>query len=214
MTPRSDDSAHNAGERLLEVAAALFARYGFDGLSVRQITTAANVNLAAVSYHFGSKEGLFHAVCMRKIRASNRKKIELLEAVEQSGDATVERILDVFVRPTIMILSVPDSANLLMSRLIMAELEKRDSAISRLFREEVRAVSDRFAAAIKKILPAVSEESIRWTLIFHAGAMLHTTTGAACLSLIYPELNISGDTGNTIERMVKYAAAGLRALGA
>lgn len=51
-----------ARERLLTVAADLFARYGYDAVSVRAITSRAKVNLGAITYHFGSKEALFHAV--------------------------------------------------------------------------------------------------------------------------------------------------------
>lgn len=52
-------------ERLLAVAADLFAREGFDAVSVRKITSRAKANLGAVTYHFGSKEELFHAVIDR-----------------------------------------------------------------------------------------------------------------------------------------------------
>jgi len=52
-------------ERLLDAAAELFARGGFDAVSVRQITSRAKANLGAVTYHFGSKEALFHAVFER-----------------------------------------------------------------------------------------------------------------------------------------------------
>ena len=52
-------------ERLLAVAADLFAREGFDAVSVRQITSRAKANLGAITYHFGSKEALFHAVIER-----------------------------------------------------------------------------------------------------------------------------------------------------
>lgn len=48
-------------ERLLAVAKDLFARYGYDAVSVRDITSRAKANLGAITYHFGSKEALFHA---------------------------------------------------------------------------------------------------------------------------------------------------------
>ncbi len=52
-------------ERLLAAAADLFARDGFDAVSVRQITSRAKANLGAITYHYGSKEALFHAVIDR-----------------------------------------------------------------------------------------------------------------------------------------------------
>lgn len=56
------NSKQPAPERLLDAASDLFARHGFDGVSVRDITSKAKTNLGAVTYHFGSKEALFHAV--------------------------------------------------------------------------------------------------------------------------------------------------------
>jgi len=56
---------HEVRERLLEVARQLFARNGFDGASVRDITARAHANLGAITYHFGSKEALYHLVIGR-----------------------------------------------------------------------------------------------------------------------------------------------------
>ena len=58
-------------ERLLETAEALFMEHGFEATGLRQITTDANVNLAAVHYHFGGKEELFQAVLRRRLDPMN-----------------------------------------------------------------------------------------------------------------------------------------------
>jgi AcrR family transcriptional regulator len=52
-------------ERLIEAARQLFARDGFDAASVRDITARARANLGAITYHFGTKEALYHAVIER-----------------------------------------------------------------------------------------------------------------------------------------------------
>jgi AcrR family transcriptional regulator len=54
-------------EQIIKVASELFAEQGFDGVSIRDITSRAEVNLSAVTYHFGSKEALFGAVILLKI---------------------------------------------------------------------------------------------------------------------------------------------------
>jgi AcrR family transcriptional regulator len=75
-------------ERLLTVAADLFARYGYDAVSVRDITSRAKVNLGAITYHFGSKEALFHAVLATIAEP-------LVQAVAQSAEGSgtaLERI--------------------------------------------------------------------------------------------------------------------------
>src|SRR5689334_3238455 len=69
-------------EKLLDAAEALFMVHGFEATSLRLITAAADVNLAAVNYHFGSKEELFEAVLTRRLDPMNEQRIELLTRLE------------------------------------------------------------------------------------------------------------------------------------
>ena len=62
-------------ERLLDTAEALFMEHGFEATSLRSITATAAVNLAAVNYHFGSKEELFEAVLTRRLEQSYREAV-------------------------------------------------------------------------------------------------------------------------------------------
>ncbi len=56
---------HEPRERLIEAARQLFASGGYDATSVRDITSRAHANLGAITYHFGSKEALYHTVIER-----------------------------------------------------------------------------------------------------------------------------------------------------
>ncbi|MFT6364141.1 MAG: AcrR family transcriptional regulator, partial [Planctomycetota bacterium] len=69
----------------MDAAETLFADFGVAGTSLRQITTAAKANLASVSYHFGSKDGLLREVLGRRINPVNKVRMELLDALE-AGD--------------------------------------------------------------------------------------------------------------------------------
>src|SRR5690606_34005678 len=69
-------------EAILDSAEALFARQGHDGTSMRQITSEAGVNLAAVNYHFGSKEALVQAVLKRRLAVLNHERLRLLDELE------------------------------------------------------------------------------------------------------------------------------------
>src|SRR6476661_6282956 len=83
-------------ERILDAAETLFMEHGFEATSLRSLTTAANVNLAAVNYHFGSKEELFQAVLTRRLDPMNQERIDLLAAVEAEAagkPASCEKIL-------------------------------------------------------------------------------------------------------------------------
>ena len=69
--------------KILDAAEALFMEHGFEATSLRSITAAAGVNLAAVNYHFGSKEELFQAVLTRRLDPMNRERLDLLTALGQ-----------------------------------------------------------------------------------------------------------------------------------
>jgi len=78
-------------EHLIEAARALFAQQGYDGASVRDITRRAKVNLGAITYHFGSKEGLYHAV----IEGFAVPLADRLAAIASEPGPPVQRIADV-----------------------------------------------------------------------------------------------------------------------
>ena len=72
-------------EKILDAAEALFMEHGFEATSLRQITAAAGVNLAAVNYHFGSKEELFQAVLTRRLDPMNQERLALLTRFEHEA---------------------------------------------------------------------------------------------------------------------------------
>ncbi len=88
--------------RILDAAEKLFAAKGFDGTSIRAITRAADVNVAAIHYHFGSKEQVLRGVTDRIVGPLNERRFELLEqAVAESAPEppSLEAVLDAFIRP-------------------------------------------------------------------------------------------------------------------
>ena len=94
----------NTKDRILDAAERLFARDGFEATSLRAITAEAAVNLAAVNYHFQSKEALVQAVIGRRMGPVNAERIALLDAYEaEAAGAPVplEKIMDAFLRPVV-----------------------------------------------------------------------------------------------------------------
>lgn len=84
-----------ARERLLTVGRELFCSRGYDGVSVREITAEADANLGAITYHFGSKEALYHAVIdsvadgfanrLSEIAATPAPALDRIDAVVRMG---------------------------------------------------------------------------------------------------------------------------------
>src|SRR5579863_6043083 len=85
--------------RILDAAEKLFGEKGFDATSLRDITTEADVNLAAVNYHFQSKESLIEATIMRGAGPINQQRLAMLETA--GPKATIEQILEAFVGPVL-----------------------------------------------------------------------------------------------------------------
>lgn len=61
----------NTKDHITQIAMQLFAEKGFDAVSVREIASAADINVALISYHFGSKEGLLQNIIENKARMMN-----------------------------------------------------------------------------------------------------------------------------------------------
>src|SRR6187401_3770986 len=84
-SPSVDTTSQDTKSRILDVAEHLFMEHGFEATSLRGLTSSAGVNLAAVNYHFGSKEELFQAVLTRRLDPMNQERIELLDRIEREG---------------------------------------------------------------------------------------------------------------------------------
>src|SRR5215472_3578898 len=98
----------NTKTKILNTAERLFAHHGIEATSLRAITAQAGVNLAAVNYHFQSKEALLHAVIARRVEPMNQKRLALLDASEAEagpGPLPLEKVLDAFLRPVFEVLS-------------------------------------------------------------------------------------------------------------
>ena len=72
-------------DTILDAAEQLFAHQGHDNTSMREITRAADVNLSAVNYHFGSKDGLVQAVFQRRLSALNLERLSILNELEANA---------------------------------------------------------------------------------------------------------------------------------
>src|SRR5256714_6398196 len=102
MTLRAVKPQHETRTRILDAAEELFMQHGFEGTSMRMLTARAGVNLAAVNYHFGSKDALIEAVVHRRLDAMNAARIAALDPAEASGRTpTAAEGIPALVRPTL-----------------------------------------------------------------------------------------------------------------
>src|SRR5947207_3904246 len=88
MTLRAVKPQHETRTRILDAAEELFMQHGFEGTSMRTLTAQASVNLAAVNYHFGSKDALIEAVFRRRLDPMNTARIAELDRLEAAACAS------------------------------------------------------------------------------------------------------------------------------
>jgi AcrR family transcriptional regulator len=172
--PRMKDSV-STKDRILGAAEALFARRGFDGASLRQLTTAAGVNLAAVNYHFGSKEKLVEQVFRRRLDALNARRLEALAKVEGRADTTLEDVLAAYIRPALE-LSHDDNGALFM-RVLARAFAEHDDRLRQFLSENYGHVMRQFTAEFARLLPQLGKRELYWRIDLVTGALTHAMSG-------------------------------------
>lgn len=209
---RIPTSTGSAKQRLLEAAELLFAERGFDAVSVRDITTAAKMNVAAVNYHFGSRDGLVAAVIKRYVTPINEERLARVDAAERrwSGKAVpLEELLEAMLRPLISQVRRSELSERLFCCLIGRTFSRREG-FPPAVEEQFRAVSDRFMRAFAKALPEVSQEDWIWKLHFVVGAALHTLAQADLMERLSNGTAGKPTLEQTFNRLMRFALAGLR----
>jgi len=199
MTHRALDTK----TRILDAAEKLFGDKGFDTTSLRNITTEADVNLAAVNYHFQSKDSLIAAVIARRVEPINQKRREMLAAA--GPDPTLKQILMAFLSPII----AQDVS--LVAPLIGRILATPDVCRVQLFKKHMLPVAQQFTAAFQKALPDLNETEILWRLTFTAGAMAHIMARSVHIPDLTGGKCDPTDRPAVLARLVTFAAAGFRA---
>ncbi len=197
-------------ERILDAAERLFAEHGFAGTSHRQITAEAGVNLAAVNYHFGSKEELFLAAVLRRLEPVNRRRLEMLEEAEARSDPPrLEELAQAFVEPVVRT-GAEEGEGEVLGRLMARAVGEPGGWAEKILPAAFGAVAARFLGTLERALPGARRQDLMWGLVFSAGVLsqyvlmggiLRRVAGAAAAP---PE--------QVVERMVDYITAGLRAL--
>lgn len=140
--------------RLVDAAERLFGEHGYEGTSLRAVTELAGANVAAVNYHYGSKERLLRAVVARAMGPVNAERDRRLTALyAETGTPAVEQIVRAFVEPAMN--TSADQAPILpgLARLIATVLLDPDPKIRQLFADEVDPVEGRYLDALWRALP-------------------------------------------------------------
>jgi AcrR family transcriptional regulator len=208
-------SAHfSTKERILSAAEGLFAQHGFSGTSLRQVTSQADVNIAAVNYHFGSKENLINEVFRRRLDELSEKRLAALqEALERTSSepasGRLEALLAAFIEPALTLTLDRHGGSAFVRVLARAYAEKNER-LRKFLSDNYGHVLRQFSRAIGACVPDLGKEELYWRLDFIAGAL---TYAMADFGLIRrpPALSEGAHCQRAAEALIRFASAGLRA---
>lgn len=198
--------------RLLDAAEVLFAERGIAEASLRDITTHATANLAAVNYHFGGKNGLLAAVFERRLGPVNEERLELLNAFERAaGDHPVplEQIVYANLAPPFRTLDEWGETGERFMRIVARINADPSSSIHEAFLRHFDGIRARFLAALGRALPDLDATEVERRFHYSLAAMLHTFCWGAQIACLCPRPREHRDCVFT--SLIEYGVAGLRA---
>jgi AcrR family transcriptional regulator len=201
-------------ERILDAAERLFALRGFHGVSIRDITGEAGVDVALANYHFGSKLGLLEAVFLRRAADLNAERLARLDALTTANRRkapTLEGIIDAFTHP-LLDRSAHGGPGWKSYFALIAEVNNSPEFSGVLMTRTFDDVVQRFVAAIRRALPDCDERDLYWAYHFLSGALTLTFAETGRIDKLSGGVCRSSDLDSVHERLVPFCAAGFRAL--
>lgn len=202
-------------ERILDAAEVLFVEHGFGATSLRGITARAGVNLAAVNYHYGSKEALMRAVYERRLSVLNAERLAGLEKAERAAQGrpvSAEKLIEAFFLPVLRLSRDRERGGQAFMRLLGRAYTEPAAALRDLLAEEYAGVVERFRRALLAALPHIPEHELIWRIHFSLGAMSYAIAGTDAVQLIASyQVRDTGNIGSIMKRIVPFIVAGLNA---
>lgn len=196
-------------ERILATAERLFATYGYDGVSIRQIGADADAQIALINYHFGTKEELYRAVFENRIAPlTERRRAALARALSgKAGKPTIEAVLDALARPWIEMNRSEEGHH--YTRLIAREgTDPRETERS-ILRDMLDPVAREFIAAMEQVMPDRSVTDIHWAYFFFISTLHSLLVNPGRIERLCPDLLDQQPIDTVVERLVHFVSQAL-----
>ncbi|MCZ4304651.1 TetR family transcriptional regulator [Zoogloeaceae bacterium G21618-S1] len=210
---RSDTT--DAKTRLLDAAEHLFTEHGFAATSVRRITTEAEVPLAMVSYHFGSKKGLMEAVYARALGQRDTSRVGYLDRLEkQAGGApiSVDVLVEAFISSALRLTRKGNISGAVFKQMIGRAFYEPEAGVEDFFPTEYAEAVERYKCAFMRALPALSEADVVWRMYFFVGIVAYAMAGKDVMRMT--EIYALGEAGcpeAMLRRLMPFIVAGFNA---
>jgi AcrR family transcriptional regulator len=206
-------TAQTTKNRILDAAEELFAKHGYDGTSLRGVTGAAEVNLAAVHYHFGGKLNLFQAVFERRVGGINEERLRLLDEIEAratSEPVPLEEVLEAFFGPALHMAMEGDPGHMRFMQIVgraNSATGEHLAAIKEVFQE----IHDRFIPVFRRSLPELGMKDLFWRMHFLIGSMCLVMADPHRIDHVSGGLCASHAPEETLRQLIAFAVGALRA---
>jgi AcrR family transcriptional regulator len=213
----SEQKQKDTRQRILDAAEELFMQHGFEGTSMRMVTGSAEVNLAAVNYHFGSKEELMQAVLRRRLEVINRERMRLLDEAEaKAGGEPLKPsvIIDCFFGTLLRVAADQKAGGGTFLRLLGRTVTDPSHFIRTFMATEYADVLERYKEAMFRSLPHVPKAEIVWRFHFMLGATSYAIAGTDTLHLVTDwqlEEGAVEQDKHLLPRLMSFMLGGLRA---
>jgi len=199
--------------KILDAAEKLFADKGFNGTSLREITSQAEVNLAAVNYHFGSKKELIKAVMSRYMNElSPRLESALLGLCHSDKQPSLIEVFSAFVEPLLALSKFKPNGTSNFLQLLGRGYTDSQGFLRWFLTTRYPVVIDSFVNAVHKAYPELTTEEMFWRLHFTMGTIVFTMSSSdALMDIAKNDFNKDIDISGVIKEVIPYVAAGVGA---
>lgn len=199
--------------KILDAAELLFADKGFNGTSLREITSQAEVNLAAVNYHFGSKKELIKAVMSRYMNELSPKlESSLKELCVDDAKPTLIEVFSAFIEPLLQLNVFKENGTSIFLQLLGRGYTDSQGFLRWFLTTQYPEVFTHFTTAVYKAYPELTAEEIFWRLHFTMGTIVFTMSSSdALIDIAQNDFNRTIDIAGVIKQVIPYVAAGVGA---
>lgn len=199
--------------RILAAALEVFASKGFEAASLREITDRAGVNVAAIHYHFGSREELIQALMQSVAAPLNQMRLTALEQACAGASPSLPSVIRALVGPPVMMSAGSTGEPRLLIRLLIQARALPSEATNHAIFEQYDSLAIKFVDAIQQATPGLSREEAFWRYSFAIGAMFYIVSDSDQqyhrLERISNGLCNTSDPEEIVRQLVNFITAGI-----
>ncbi|MBY5991894.1 TetR/AcrR family transcriptional regulator [Ferrimonas balearica] len=198
--------------RILDAAERLFAERGFSETSLRLITGKAEVNLASVNYHFGSKKELIQAVLARYLDRFMPAVNEAFIELEKQPEIALHEIFDAMVQPMLDLDELRSQGTAIFLQLLGRGYIESQGHLRWFVTTHYGDVLSRVSSLVHKAAPHLPQVEVFWRLHFTLGTVVFTMSSFDALSdIARADFDQNNNIETVIRRIIPYMAAGVAA---